>query len=117
MKRAITLSLLTALFAAVALPSFAAEAKSFQNVSMIDVACSTKFAEKLDEHPRACALKCASSGYGVFVEGKLVKFDAAGNEKAVAALKASSKTDHLRVNVTGEMDGETLKVASLAFVE
>ena len=115
MKRAATLFAVAVLFAA-ALPAFAAEAKSYTNVSMIDVNCSTKFAEKLDEHPRTCALKCASSGFGVFVEGKYIKFDAAGNEKAVAALKASSKTDHLRVDVSGQLEGDVLKVENLTLV-
>lgn len=106
-----------ALFAAAALPLVAAEAKSYQNVTLVDVNCSTKIVDKPDEHTRACALKCAASGYGVWSDGKYIKFDAAGNEKAVAALKASSKTDHLRVNVTGQLDGETLKVESLTLIE
>jgi hypothetical protein len=32
----------------------------------------------------------------------------------VAALKATQKTDHLRATVTGERDGETIKVTALA---
>jgi hypothetical protein len=71
-----------ALFAAVALPLLASEAKSYENVTLIDVNCSTKYAEKPDEHTRSCALKCAANGYGVWVEGKYLKFDAPGNEMA-----------------------------------
>ena len=106
-----------ALAAALALPALAAESKTFKDVAMVDVNCSSKVASNPDAHTRSCALKCASSGFGILTEGKYVKFDAAGNEKAVAALKASSKSDHLRVNVTGQMDGETLKVETLTLVE
>ena len=102
--------------ALLALPALAAESKNFENVSMIDVNCSTKFADKLDSHPRACALRCADSGYGIWSEGKYVKFDAAGNEKAKAALEASSAKDKLRVNVSGELEGDTLKVTALALL-
>ena len=38
---------------------------------------------------------------------------AAGNEKILAALKASKKTDRLRVTVSGDVDGDTLKVSSI----
>jgi hypothetical protein len=37
----------------------------------------------------------------------------AGNAKAIAALKASKKKDNLRVKVTGELEGETIKVSAL----
>jgi hypothetical protein len=42
-----------------------------------------------------------------------LSFDAAGNEQAVAALKSSKKKDNLKVKVSGEVDGDTIKVASL----
>jgi hypothetical protein len=59
-------------------------------------------------------LKCAESGYVIITsEKQILKFDAAGNEKVVAALKASDKKDHLRVDVTGTVEGDTLKVSSL----
>jgi len=54
------------------------------------------------------------SGYGVFTaDNKYLVFDAAGNEQAAAALKSSKKKDNLKVKVSGEVDGETIKVASL----
>ncbi|MGH7856877.1 MAG: hypothetical protein ACREQY_06055 [Candidatus Binatia bacterium] len=102
---------------ALALPAFAAETKSYENVSLVDTNCLKKVKDDPDAHTRACALKCAGSGYGVLVDGQYLKFDAPGNEKAKAALEASSAKDHLRVNVSGELDGETLKVASLTLVE
>jgi hypothetical protein len=78
------------------------------------VNCSKKVADNPDTHPRACALKCESSGYGIITsDKKYLKFDAAGNKEVAAALKASTKKDHLRADVTGEVEGDTLKVTSV----
>jgi len=41
------------------------------------------------------------------------KFDPDGNAKVLAALKASDKKDHLRVNVSGDVPGDTIKVTSV----
>lgn len=117
MKRTATLFLLVAVAAAVALPALAAEAKSYTNVALVDVNCSTKVKDDPDAHKKDCAMKCSSSGYGIWTEGTYVKFDAAGNEKALAALKATAKTDKLRVDVSGQLEGEVLKVESLKMVE
>ena len=46
-------------------------------------------------------------------ENKHVVLDAAGNEQAIAALKASNKKDNLKVKVSGEAAGNMIKVASL----
>ncbi|MGH7338404.1 MAG: hypothetical protein ACREI7_12550, partial [Myxococcota bacterium] len=95
--------------------STAAYAESWTNVPVVDVNCSNKVKDDPDAHPRTCALRCASSGYGIWTaDGKYLKFDAAGSEKAKALLEASDKKDHLRVDVTGELDGETLQVATIA---
>ena len=67
-------------------------------------------------HTRQCALmsSCQKSGYGVFTyDNRFLSFDAAGSQKALAALKASKKEDDLKVEVTGEIQGDTIKVASL----
>ena len=67
-------------------------------------------------HTRQCALMpaCQKSGYGVFTyDNKFLTFDAAGNQKALAALKAAKKEDNLKVEVTGEIQGGTIKVVSL----
>jgi hypothetical protein len=42
-----------------------------------------------------------------------LKFDAAGNAKITEALKASDKKDHLRVDVSGAVNGDTLQVTSV----
>lgn len=97
----------------VAAPAFAAT-ETFNNVSVIDVSCSKKAAADADAHTRSCALACEKSGFGILTaDKKFLKFDAKGNKEVLAELKASNKTDHLRVNVTGDVEGSTLKVASV----
>ena len=69
-----------------------------------------------EAHTKECALmpECQKSGYGVYTsDNKFLKFDQAGNRKALAAIKASQKLDDFEVEVTGEIQGDTIKVASL----
>lgn len=109
----------TALASAFALALFAlpASAATWKNVSLIDQGCSVKAKENPDAHTRDCALQCSKSGYGIYTaEGKYLKFDAAGSEKALVALKASTQKDHLRANVTGEVNGDVVTVATLELV-
>ena len=71
-------------------------------------------------HMRSCALmpECQKSGYGVFTyDQKFLAFDAEGNRKALALLKSTKKEDDLRVEVSGEIKDDTIKVASLKLVE
>jgi hypothetical protein len=58
---------------------------------------------------------CQCSGYGVFTYDttKFLSFDAAGNQKALALIQASKKEDDMRVEVTGEIDGDKIKVSAL----
>jgi len=99
-----------------ALPAFAA-AESYENVAVVDVNCSKKVAADPDSHTRACALKCAGSGFGIITKDqKFLKLDAEGNKKVTEALKASDKKDHLRVNVDGDVEGDTLKVTSITLL-
>ncbi len=108
MKKLLTLVLL-GLFS---LPVFAAE---WKDVPVTDVQCSSRAKANPDAHTKECALKCAKSGFGIYTsDGKFLKFDAAGNQKLADALGKSSKTDHLRVNVTGEESGDTIKVQSVS---
>jgi hypothetical protein len=68
------------------------------------------------KHDTKCALEadCQKTGYGVFTsDNKFIALDAAGNAKAAAALKATKKTDNLKVTVEGDVTGDTIKVASL----
>lgn len=110
MKKVASLALL---FGMCAIPVFSAT-ETFKNVSVIDSNCSTKAAADPDSHTRECALKCQASGYGILTKDhKFLKFDTAGNAKITEALKASDKKDHLRVDVTGDVKGDTLQVSSI----
>lgn len=91
-----------------------AATENFENVALVDVNCSKKVASNPDAHTRDCALKCAASGFGIVTnDSKFLKLDAAGNAQVVDALKASQKKDHLRVDVKGDVEGDTLKVSSI----
>jgi Tfp pilus assembly ATPase PilU len=109
------MKMLTSLLALglMATPALAAT-QTFNDVSVVDVACSKKVAANADAHTRDCALMCEKSGYGIVTsDKKFLKFDADGNAKIAEALKASDKTDHLRVNVSGDVQGDTIKVSSV----
>ena len=57
---------------------------------------------------------CSKSGFGlVLSDGKFVKFDEAGNAKALEALKATEKEKDLKAKVTGSMDGDVVQVESV----
>jgi hypothetical protein len=107
------LASLAVLFGMSALPALAAS-ETFSGVSVIDTNCSKKAAADPDAHTRECALKCQASGYGIITKDhKYLKFDSAGDSKIAEALKASDKKDHLRVDVTGDVNGDTLQVTSI----
>ena len=100
--------------AALLVPAFA-YAETWSNVALVDLHCSNKVKADPDAHKRECAIKCADGGYGIWTaDGKYLKFDAEGSKQTLAALKASDRADHLRVDVTGELSGDTIKVSSLA---
>ncbi len=83
--------------------------------TVVDVACKGK---DLSGHATKCAISCAKSGYGlVTADGKFVKFDEEGNAKALAALKSTKKDKDLKATVSGELDGDVIKVASIAIAD
>jgi len=103
-------------FLAVCVAAFGAtlSAETWKNVSLVDTQCIDKVKADPDKHTKKCALACEDGGYGILTaEGKFLKFDAAGNEKAAKALEATSKTDHLRATVEGSVSGDEIKVASV----
>jgi hypothetical protein len=96
-----------------ALPAFAA-AEDWNNVSIIDSQCSAKAKADPDSHTRACAMTCSKSGFGILDNsGNYLKFDDKGNQEAMKQLQNTSKKDHLRVDVSGDKDGNTIHVQSL----
>jgi hypothetical protein len=79
--------------------------------TLTDVMCKDK---DQSAHTTKCAIGCAKSGYGLVTsDGKFVKFDEAGNAKALAALKATSKDKDLKAKVTGSMSGDVVTVESV----
>lgn len=114
-KKLLQLGMAAALVAGVC----AAEQKTVTGYLM-DKACSAdaiKKGEKVaKEHDVGCALMddCVKSGFGVVTsDGKFLAFDAAGNKRAVAALKSTKKKTDLQVSVTGDLSGDIIKVTTL----
>jgi hypothetical protein len=64
-------------------------------------------------HTKQCALmpSCVESGYSIFVDGKLVKFDKASNAKIEEFLK--KEDSKLQVKVTANKVGEELSLISI----
>jgi len=92
-----------------------AASETWKGVALVDSMCASKVKSDPDKHPTKCAIQCQGSGFGILTaDGTFLKFDSAGNDKALAALKATKKTNHLRATVTGEKDGDTIKVESLS---
>ena len=82
------------------------------NGILMDTTCKTM--KSPEEHTRKCALHCADGGFGVVTtDGTFVKFDKAGDEKALALLRSSKKADNLKATVTGTLEGGTLKVETV----
>lgn len=108
MKRMTVLLTLVLVF-----PAFAA-AENWTNVSIVDSQCSSKVKANPDAHTRSCAMACAKSGFGILTkDGQYLRFDSKGNQEAMKMLQESDKKDHLRVNVTGEKQGDTIHVQNL----
>ena len=87
---------------------------------LIDRECAPGIIEQGKEasanHDRSCALMdlCAQSGFGVLTsDGKFVTFDDPGSEKAIAAIENASKDKDYQVTVTGDRQGDEIKVESL----
>lgn len=89
-------------------------AETWKDVPVVDTNCSAKVKSAPDQHTRQCALGCAKGGFGVVTsDGSFLKFDDAGNAKALTALRSTKKTDHLRATVTGKRSGESIQVESI----
>lgn len=89
-----------------------AAADSFSG-TVVDVMCRGK---DLAGHTRECALACSKSGYAlVTADGKFLKFDEAGNARALAMLKKLNKDKDLKANVSGTLTGDVLQVEGIQF--
>jgi uncharacterized protein YxeA len=91
-----------------------AAVETWKNVTLIDAMCAGKMKDNPDAHTTECTRNCTHSGLGILTaDGTFLKFDEAGQQQAVAALKDTKKKHHLRVTVTGERVGDTIQVQSL----
>ncbi len=117
MRALLRLALVVVLTASFGCLAFAADVQGV----LLDRMCSAKIVASKDmkaaaDHTRDCALMdpCMKSGYGVLTsDGKFIVLDNAGNEKAVQALKASKKAKDIRVQVSGELAGDAMKVTGI----
>jgi hypothetical protein len=101
---------LAILTAAASMLSVAAFAETLSG-TLVDVMCKDK---DLAGHTTKCAVGCAKSGFGLVTgEGKFLKFDEAGNAKALAALKTTKKESDLKAKVDGTVDGDNVQVSSI----
>jgi hypothetical protein len=102
------------LLAAVALSAFAAETKV--QGYLVDLACAAEEGQKPGfgaKHSKDCLQMpdCMKSGYGVLTDDKkVIKFDKAGNEKAKAFIADLKKAKDIKVNVTGDVNGDNITV-------
>jgi type 1 fimbria pilin len=118
MRKAFGLGLILAL-SAVALAADKKEVKLSGYV--IDNACSARATgegalEKVKAHSTKCAQmpNCAKSGYAIFADGKLYKFDEDGNKKVADLLKNTKSEKGLGVSVEGTADGDVIHVAKIS---
>jgi type 1 fimbria pilin len=89
---------------------------------IIDNACSATRAtgegalEKVKAHTTKCAQmpNCAKSGYAIYADGKLYKFDEDGNKKVAELLKNTKTEKGLGVSVEGTADGDIVHVSKIA---
>jgi hypothetical protein len=87
-----------------------AAAETFSG-TVVDVMCRGK---DLASHTRECALTCSKSGYAlVTADGKFLKFDEAGNARALSLLKKLAKEKDLKAKVSGTVNSDVLKVESI----
>lgn len=118
MRRAFVLSLVLVMSAV----AVAAEKKEVKLTGyVIDNACSARATgegamEKVKAHSTKCAQmpNCAKSGYAIFADGKLYKFDEDGNKKVADLLKTTKSEKGLGVSVEGTADGDTIHVAKIS---
>ena len=111
---------LIAVFALMVTFAWALPAAELEGVLM-DKMCSAKAMQEGGQkaaamHKKDCALMpdCVKSGYGVVTaDNRFIALDAEGNKKAEQALRASKKTDNIRVKLTGEQSGDTFQVKSV----
>ena len=86
---------------------------------LVDVNCSARMGRKPGSapgHGTACLRMpfCEKAGYGVLTEGnRFIKFDQDGNEKAKKFIASITKTNDIKVTVSGIVDGDNMTVSKI----
>ncbi len=81
---------------------------------LMDTMCAAKKIDQAATHTADCMKSCSKSGFGLVTkEGEYLKFNEAGNARALKALDASSKQDHLEVKVSGTLKSGVIQVDSI----
>ncbi len=91
---------------------------------LIDNACASShstdknFADMVKTHGTSCATmeSCEKSGYSVYANNKLYKFDDKGNAGAEELLKSTASKKGLHIKVEGTVEGNMIKVTRLTEV-
>lgn len=87
---------------------------------VIDNACSARATgdtalDKVKAHSTKCAQmpNCAKSGYAIYADGKLYKFDEDGNKKVAELLKNTKAEKGFGVSVEGTVENDILHVTTI----
>ena len=84
---------------------------------LVDQMCGAgvKNSAKAAEHTKECALMdhCANTGFGIFANGKYIKFDAEGSKRAKALAEKTTKDLDIQIVVEGTQDGDNVIVSSI----
>jgi hypothetical protein len=95
----------------------AATANETREGIVLPVACTSSRETKTaaESHTTTCALEqqCVAAGYGLYVDGKLLEFDEAGDKTALKYFQETKKSDQHLVRVTGDFSGKEVRVTTL----
>ena len=88
--------------------------------TLMDVACSSHHASEAgytESHDKKCLLmdSCVKSGYSlVTADKKVLKFDAKGNDLALALITKTEREKDWKVSVAGTVTGDTIAVSNIS---
>ncbi|MDD2689339.1 MAG: hypothetical protein PHT41_04235 [Candidatus Omnitrophica bacterium] len=122
MKKAVLLAMAFCFISSLAFAQIAISTPVVENAltikgDIIDNMCATAHKDDLADfvktHTKECALApaCVDSGYSIFSDGKLYKFDKDSSAKVAEFLK--KEDSKLKVTVTAKMAGEELSLISI----
>ncbi len=103
-------------------PALAQEAKKANKQATLvgylsDCQCgeSMESVKMAADHTKECCLMdaCAKSGFGIYADGKFIKFDPKGSDKAKDFLIALKKEKDLKVKVKGKMENNVFMLSSI----